>query len=264
MGAVPVLMAFITLTGCSKQGADIATVRVGVLPILDALPLYVADTQELFTREGLAVEFIPVASAAERDQLMQAGQIDITIADLVAVALYNREETQLIAVRLAMQATPEFAQFRILAAPTISIESAQELAAVEIGVSEATVIAYVTERMLVAEGLGEKQIATVAIPKIPERLALLNAGEIQAATLPEPLASLAIHQGASVIIDDRQYPQYGASVFCVREDYARANPEIVKRFLTAIQEASTMINADKGRWDTLLGQFNLVPAPIRS
>ena len=54
---------------------------------------------------ALQVELIPAASAAERDQLLQAGQVDGVITDLVALALYNKEQTEVVAVRYAMVPT---------------------------------------------------------------------------------------------------------------------------------------------------------------
>ena len=40
---------------------------MAVLPILDTLPMYVAQQEGLFEQNGVQVEFIPVASGAERD-----------------------------------------------------------------------------------------------------------------------------------------------------------------------------------------------------
>ncbi|HQK15671.1 MAG TPA: MetQ/NlpA family ABC transporter substrate-binding protein, partial [Anaerolineae bacterium] len=190
----------VLLTGCQKPEAK--ALRIAVLPVLDALPLYVAEAEGYFAAQGIQVELIPAASAAERDQLLQAGQIDGFITDLVALALYNRESPQVVAVRYAMVPTADFAQFRILAAAQSGITTVEGLRGVPIGVSEGTVIEYVTHRLLEAEGLPTDAIATLAVPKIADRMALLGAGELSAATLPEPLASLAMQQGAVLIVDD--------------------------------------------------------------
>ena len=50
------------------------TLKIAVLPIMDALPMFVAEADGLFESHGVNVEFIPVASAPERVQIMQAGQ----------------------------------------------------------------------------------------------------------------------------------------------------------------------------------------------
>lgn len=248
------------LTGCGTPEGG--TLRIAVLPILDTLPLFVAEAEGYFAEQGIDVELIPVASAAERDQLLQAGQIDGIVADLVALALYNRDATQMIGVRYAMVPTAEFAQFRILAAGQSGIASVDGLRGVPIGISEGTVIEYVTHRLLEAEGLPADDIATLAVPKIPDRMALLGAGEIAAATLPEPLASLAVQQGAVVIVDDTRAPEVSCSIFAFRKDVVDAQPKTVRGFLAAIDEASAAINADKTRWSALLAEKGLVPPPL--
>ncbi len=250
----------VVLTGCRKQEAG--ALRIAVLPILDTLPLYVAEAEGYFAAQGVEVELIPAASAAERDQLLQAGQIDGFITDLVALALYNRDATQVVAVRYAMVPTADFAQFRILAAAQSGITTVEGLRGVPIGVSEGTVIEYVTHRLLEAEGLPTDAITALAVPKIPERMALLDAGELRAATLPEPLASLAMQQGAVVVADDTRHPEVSCSVYAFRKDIIDQQPQTVRAFLAAIDEASAAINADKSRWSDLLAEKGLVPAPL--
>ncbi|MBN2394059.1 MAG: ABC transporter substrate-binding protein [Anaerolineae bacterium] len=250
----------ILLAGCRKPEAG--ALRIVALPVLDALPLYVAEAEGYFAAQGIKVELVPAASAAERDQLLQAGQIDGFITDLVALALYNRESTQVVAVRYAMVPTADFAQFRILAAAKSGIDTVEDLRGVPIGVSEGTVIEYVTHRLLQAEGLPTDAIATLAVPKIPDRMALLDAGELSAATLPEPLASLAMQQGAMLIVDDTRHPEIACSLYAFRKEVIDQQPQTVRAFLAAIDQASDAINADKSRWSDLLTEKGLVPAPL--
>ncbi|MDF1513816.1 MAG: ABC transporter substrate-binding protein, partial [Anaerolineae bacterium] len=92
------LALILILAGC-ESNRETRTLRIAVLPILDTLPLYVAEAEGFFDRYGLTVEFIPAASAAERDQLLQAGQVDGVISDLVALAFYNRDQLTVTAIR---------------------------------------------------------------------------------------------------------------------------------------------------------------------
>lgn len=247
--------------GCAG-GAAPDTLRIGVLPILDALPMLVAEQQGAFEQYGVEVEFVSAASAAERDQLLQAGKIDGFITDLVALALYNREAPRVAAVRYAMTPTSSFAQFRVMAARESGISRPEELADVEIGISEGTIIEYVTDRMLEAEGLSPGEIETLAVPKIPERMALLRSGELDAATLPEPLGSLALQDGAVVVVDDTRHIETSCSVYAFRKETLLGSPEAVRNFLKAVSQASEAINQDKDRWSDLLAEENLVPEPL--
>ena len=61
--------------------------------------------QGYFAANRVKVTFIPAASAAERDQLIAAGQADGMINDLVSVALYNKQAVQVQTVRFARTAS---------------------------------------------------------------------------------------------------------------------------------------------------------------
>jgi len=252
----------LVVAGCAPAPSTPMTIRIGVLPILDALPMYVAQTEGYFTEAGVTVDFVPVASAAERDQLMQAGEIDGMINDLVSTMLYNQHGRQIVVVRLARTATDEDPQYRILASKDSGLTTPADLAGVPIGISEGTVIAYVTERLLTAEGLAPEDIATVAVPKIADRMSLLDSGELRAATLPDPLSSLALQGGARLIIDDTAHPEYGNSLISFRAAFVDESPRAVGSFLAALEKAVQAVNADKTRWNGLLSEQQLVPAPV--
>jgi len=241
---------------------ETAMLKIAVLPILDTLPMFVAQKEGLFAKHGVGVEFIPVGSAAERDQIIVAGQADGMINDPVSTALYNKEQIQVQTVLNAQVATPQQAMFRILAAPRSNITIANDLKGVEIGVSQGTVIEYITDRLLQAEGLAPEEIKNIAVPKISDRMALLSSGELKAATLPEPLSSLAAQQGAIVVLDDAKHPDYSYSTYTFRKPVIDQNPDAIRAFLVAIDEAMALINANPDQYSSLLSDQKLVPSPL--
>ncbi len=234
------------------------TVRVAMLPILDALPMYVALAQGYFAAENVNVEVVPVASAAERDQLMQAGSADAMVNDLVSTMFYNKDKTQIVVVRFARTATTQFPQYYVLAGKDSGITSVAGLKGVEIAVSEGTVIAYITDRLLTAEGLSESDIKMVAIPKIADRLAALAGGSVKAATIPDPAAAAAMAGGATVLVSDAKHPEFGNSLLSFSADFVNKNPAAVRGFLAAWEKGVADINADKTKWNALLSTNKLL------
>lgn len=242
--------------------AEPVTLKIAVLPIIATLPMYVAEAEGMFAKHGVNVEFIPVASAPERDQLLAAGQADGAVNETLSVMLFNKDAIQMQAVRYALRPAEGYGHFFIIASAQSGITEPQGLKGVEIGVSQGTVIEYVTERLLQAEGLTADEIKTIAVPKIADRMALLASGGLNAGVLPDPLASLAVSQGAVVVLDDSRYPEYGSSIISFRKEVIDANPEAVKAFLAAIEEATAIINADSSKFINLLGAKGLVPPPL--
>ncbi len=248
------------LSACAPEAPGI--LKIAVLPIIDTLPMYVAQQEGLFDRHGVNVEFIPVASAPERDQLLAAGGADGTINETLAVMLFNKEEVQMQVVRYALRPTEGNGHFFILASSKSGISSVDGLKGVEIGVSQGTVIEYVTERLLQADGFTSEEIKTVAVPKIPDRMALLASGELSAGVMPDPLASLVVSQGGVIVTDDSSHPEYGFSVISFRKDVIDANPEAIRGFLAAIEEATGLLNADPAKYKNVLSEQKLVPPPL--
>jgi NitT/TauT family transport system substrate-binding protein len=268
--AVIFLSLLLLLSACAPKPAASPTqavsgnntLKIAVLPIIDTLPMYVAQQEGLFAKHGVKVEFVPVASAPERDQLLAAGGADGTINETLAVMLFNKDKVQMQVVRYALRPTEGHGHFFILASAKSGIKSVEQLKGVEIGVSQGTVIEYVTDRLLQAAGFTADDIKTIAVPKIPDRMALLASGELSAGVMPDPLASLVISQGGVVVTDDSKYPEYGFSVISFRKAVLDANPQAVKGFLAAIEEATTLLNADPAKYKNVLSEQKLVPQPL--
>ena len=252
----------VLLAACAQAPGETPTLKIGLLPVLEALPIYVADAQGYFKSEGITVEYVPAASAAERDQLMQAGQIDGMINDLVSTVLYNKETQKIAVVRFARTATPDSAQYSILAAKGSGITKASDLKGVEVAISEGTVIAYVTDRLLQLEGLQPADIKTTNVVKIADRMQLLNQGNLKAATMPDPYSSLALQNGATVVVDDRTHNELGNSVLSFSTATLKAKPNTVKKFLAALEKAVNDVNANPDQYANVLTDKKLIPAPL--
>ena len=64
------------------------------------------------------------------------------------------------------------------------------------------------------------------------------------------------------MVDDTSHPEYGYSVYSFSKDLIDQNPEAVRGFLAAIDAATEQINAEPTKWDNLLTEKQLVPAPL--
>lgn len=247
----------------SAVGEPNDPLRIALLPILDSLPYYVAEEQGYFAEENVAVEVVPVGSGLERDQLMQAGEIDGMLTEMPVVATFNQAQPTIQILISARKAYPDAPLFRILAAPGSDITAPADLAGVPIGISENTIIEYVTDRILENEGLAPEDIVGESVPAIPERFQLLMEGQLQAANLPDPLAQSAIEQGAINVIDDSSYPEYAVSVLAFSNDTLDAQPEAVRAFLRAWDRAAADINDNPEAFRALLLDKVQVPENVQ-
>jgi NitT/TauT family transport system substrate-binding protein len=241
----------LTLAACaptaSPSPAGPASLKLALLPTLDTLPARVAQAQGYFAANGLQVELVPVGSAPERDQLLAAGQVDGVMNEILGPILNNRDGVQVQVVRLARTASAEYPLFRIVAGQESPVNAPADLAGRTLGISNGTIIEYVADRLLAAEGVNIAAVQYTAVPAIQDRLALLQNGQLAAAVLPDPASSSALAAGGRVVVDDSRHPEYGYSVWTFRKTYLDQNPDAVKAFLKAVEQAVTDLNVDGTR-----------------
>lgn len=259
------LIATVLLNACGvgPQAAQEKKLKLGLLPILDVLPFYIAQDKGYFEAEGLQVELVPVKSAQERDALIQAGEIDGQLNDLISTVLLNRENSQVKIVAKARKAYPDSPQFRIVAAPGVTVSNPNDLAKVPIGISQNSVIEYMNDRLLVDWGLPADQIVIEEVSAIPARFEMLMNGQLKAALLPDPMGQAAIAGGATLVIDDSKIPQYSQSVLSFSTAALENKPEAVRAFLRAWNKAVADLNKDPNTYRNVLIEKTRVPESIQ-
>jgi NitT/TauT family transport system substrate-binding protein len=247
-----------------KLHAQSPSLRIALLPILDAFPYYVAEAKGYFEEYGLNVKAVPVASGLERDQLMQSGAIDGMLNEMITTANFNRNRVQVKTVIAARKAYPQYPLFRLLSAPGSGLSTTSDLVGVPIGISKNTIIEYVTDRLLTADGLDPQTIVKKSVPAIPQRYQLLLQGRLKAATLPDPLAQSALEAGAGEVVADSSHPDYSVSVLSFSINALNNKSGAVRLFLKAWDRAAAEINTDPESFRALLLNKIRIPNNIQN
>ena len=240
------------------------SLRVALLPITDVVPFYVAQQEGFFADAGLDATPIPVSSGAERDTVIQTNAADCELTDIHGVVLTNARDAQhLRIISSARQATSDQPLFFMLSSPGSDVAGPEQLSGANIGISENTVIDYWNDRILAAAGVDPASVTRTNVPQIPVRLELLLNDQLDAAILPDPLASLAQLQGAHVVIDDTLRPEVAVSVLACREDVIAGQPQAIAAFLAGWDKAVDAINANAEAYRNVLIENTRVPEPLQ-
>jgi NitT/TauT family transport system substrate-binding protein len=234
--------------------------KLGVLLIEDAVPLYLAENEGYYTDENLDVELVPFLSALERDAALTAGAIDGAITDPVGALLFDKGRGEIKITSLCLGKTPAEGVFAILSAPGSSITTPESLKNVEIAVSSATIIEYVTDRLLADQGLRPEEIQKIEVKKMPIRMQMLLSGSVQAATLPEPLASIAAGKGAKIVITDASSNEsLSQTVIVFKSTVLKDRKSEVSRFFKAYRRSVEAINSDPEKYRNLFVEKGRIP-----
>jgi NitT/TauT family transport system substrate-binding protein len=260
--ALAALLAAIAVS-CVPARPEEPKLKLALIPVLDTIPIFIAQQNGYFAEQGITVETIPVKSPQERDVLITTGQVDGVLTDLQSVGLLNKDAPKLKAVYTSRRPFPNAPMFRILAGPKSAINAPADLKGVPIGISPNTVMEYLADRMLAGEGLKPEEIAKIEIGQIPVRFEQLMNGNIQAAALPDPLAQGAMAAGAKLIVDDSKYADLSQSVLTFTTDTLSAKPGTVKKFLVAWEKAVNELNAHPEKYQGVLIEQGRVPKSIQ-
>lgn len=245
------------------QAQGTVTIRFGALPVLQALPLFVAKDKALFEKAGAHVELIPFNTAAEKDIALASENIDGCFGDLVTctVLIGNGKDVKIAATNY--DTATDRRMFGILGKPNGKYRSLKDLAGVPVAVSSNSVIDYVTERLLLGAGVPRDRYETVETKNIGMRMQLLLSGQVEVATLPEPLVTAAVARGAVLLGDDAGIPT-SQTVLVFSGPFLAKNPAAVKAFLAAVNEAGRLISSKTDEARATMVEHVRLPEPLRA
>lgn len=221
--------------GCTKKDeVETHSLKIGVMSDIGAAPFVIANENGYYTELGLDVELVVFKSAVDRDTAMQTGQLDAVMADMLTIIFYNDAgfKTKMIA--------ETYGDYVMVTAPNLSVSAMDKQEVLKVGISSNTVIEFATDEVSKALGIND-QIEKIAIPQMPVRLEMLGAGELQMATLPEPLASTAVIGGGEKVegtLDLKLKP----GVFIATEQAITEKSEALKKLYEAYNQSVKYIN----------------------
>lgn len=246
--------------GCSTESrqeskAELGTLTVGLMPDTDSLPFIIAQEKGYFADEGLKIELQQFKSAMDRDSALQSGNLDGAVSDMLAVAFAKDGGFD---VRVTSMTD---GSYKLIAAPGEGRVSVQELAGKEVAVSRNTIIEYVTDHILASNGMSGDAIEKVVIPQIPTRLEMLQTGKLAAATLPEPMASIAVHNGCRFVAGSDELG-INPGVILFTERAAKDKEQEIKAMYRAYNKAVDYLNhADRSEYiDLVVAKGSFPPA----
>lgn len=197
---VSVLVMIVLFTvGCGNTAdkpagnKELQEINIGLMPDIDSVPVIMAQEKGYFAEEGLKVNIQQFKSAMDRDAALQSGNLDGAISDMLAVAFAKSGGFDVKVTAFTN------GSYKLIAGKDAEVNSVQDLIGKDVAISKNTIIEYVTDQITAANNMPENSLNKVVIPQIPTRLEMLQNGKLAAATLPEPMGSIAIYNGCKYI-----------------------------------------------------------------
>jgi len=236
------------------------TLNVGVVPAMDSAGFFVALNEGLFTREGLTIKYTPATSSETAIKQQLAGQLQVSAGNYVSYVQAVAQQGDPLEVISEGSVMQQGAQ-TIFVMPKSHITQLSQLKGKLVGVNAPNNIDYLLDVSVLKEnGINTADVkfptasdkdfsATDGAIPFPEMAGDLAGGEIAAATMPEPFASIAEQQFGAVPLADlnqgatNDFPIEG---YVVTKAWAAANPHTLRRFLAALSAGQEIADTDRG------------------
>lgn len=225
------------LIGCIDQPKTETTINIGIMPDVESVPFIIAQKNGYFENEGVKVDLKHFSSAKDRDSALQSGKLDGVVTDLVAVLFANEGGIDLRVI------SRTDGNILLMSGKDTNIDTMVGLKGKDIGLSTNTIMEYTLDRMLESAVIKDGEISKIAIPPLPTRLEMLQGGKVTAAILPEPMAGLAVKNGAKVLTStDQMDNKAGAIAFTAKS--INDNTEEIKAIFRAYDQAVDYLQSE--------------------
>jgi NitT/TauT family transport system substrate-binding protein len=283
--ALAVILAMLLLPRVSGGGASAASVleqpdlNVAVVPAADSAGFFVALHQGLFAARGLHVAFIPAVSsetvinAQALDEPLN--RVDISCGNYVSYLQAQENYDQgkrstspndpMVAANLDIFAEGSVMQpgaQGLYALPNSHITTLAGLAGKTIGVNAPGNILYMLAASVLSDNAVDPATVHFAYYPLPQMAAVLKAGKIAAAVLPEPFASQAEQSlGVTRLADLDQgataaFPVQGCAV---TRQWAALHPRTLAAFRDAFEQGQDIADTNRIAVEQAM---QALPAPL--
>ena len=216
-------------------------IAVGYVSASDFVPLLVAKEKGFFARRGIDADPKRIPIMTNIPAGLMSGDLQIGACTMPVLLQANDGGLDLQLVSGAARHLRESSKIGLIVRTGLKIEKPEDLKGKKIGVAgfNSTMDVFL-RKWLRMKGVDEKEVTRVEaiFPQMPD---LLKAGTIDAATITDPFRTIAVNGGAGTI-----FAEYAAEVtpdvlmvgYMSTGDFARKNPQVVKAFREAIDEAN--------------------------
>lgn len=254
--------------GVSGSDGDESTpnsITIAYAPNVDLQPGKIAIEQGFLADQGLEGELVTVTEGAQEFPLMLNGQLDIggiTIFNVLS-AINEGIPIRFLPIASRISSDPETASLALLTASNTSIAALSDLEGRTIAVNSLYGGSHVSTMALLKEaGVDPDSVNFVTLP-YNQQFSALEAGRVDAVVQLSPFLQDSLASGAQVLA----YPQEALpggiwNVYFVLEDFATENPDVVNRFVEAMQAANEYANANPEEVQRLAAETANAPVEL--
>ena len=253
----------------ASQEQELATVRVGHVPVTIYSPIYVADAKGYFAEEGIDVELMPVEGGTENVVQVAAGNFDVAGGGIGAGmlnAVARGIEFEIVAP-MHTERPPLTSPFVVSKSRFDSGEltSMEDMAGKKVSINaKGAATEYWLWNALQQGDLDFPDVEVLGVGYRDVPPALEN-GSLDGGILSEPLATFAEDQGLVARLSQDFIEGFTPTFIYFNRDWSDANPELAQAFVKAYIRGARDLNGEQWYSDEIAGiieEYTGIPADV--
>ena len=237
-----ILLAMVLGSASCTQGSysgQVESITVAWSPFEPGTLLWVAEDQNIFSRNGLDVTLRKYDTGAGSLDGMLNGEADITfgVTEFPMVrSAFGKSEARIIGTAAKIE------QQYLVGRKDRGIEKVSDLKGKRIGTTFGTIAEFYLGRFLELNGMNMQDITAVDLKTPAEWENAVAEGVVDAIVTAQPYADLASKRlGNNAIVWPAQGGQYIYGLIVSSEEWIKEHPELVSRFLKSLAQAEEYV-----------------------
>jgi NitT/TauT family transport system substrate-binding protein len=229
-------------SGSATGNAGSVKLTVAVIAIVDVAPIYLGKAKGFFDEEHLDITLQNTLGGAASVPGVVSGQYQLAFANTVSLLLAHAKGLPLKVIAAGNFSTGKPEDFGGIVVPAGSpVKTMKDLEGKTLSVNQLNNIVGVSVRAAMRKaGADPDKLKLIEVP-FPEMPAALGQNRVDAACVVEPFLTVARNGGATVL--DWNFadtaPSLMIAAYFTTTEYAQHNPDVVKRFTTALNRSLT-------------------------
>ena len=246
--------------------AEQTTLRVGVIPIADVAPLYLGMKQGFFEDQNLKIEPQLAEGGAAITPAVLSGDFQIGFSNTVSLLIAASKDLPVTIISQGVLGgkTEDEAWADLLVLKDGPIKEPKDLEGKTIAVNTLKNVCEVTIRASLADmGVDDSTLKFTEVP-FPDMNAALEAERVDGACVVEPFVSQG-KAGKARGIDPfyvNTAPDLTVATYFTSKQYAEENPEVVERFVTAMERSLDYAQNNPDDVREILGEYTQIPPEV--
>lgn len=221
-----------------KMDTDSTALKLGVLPTMECLPFYYADSIGIFDSLGIDVKLVTFEAAMDADTAFVNGCIDGIVTDLVKECIWRGNGDT---AHVAMVGD---LRLWLVTAPKARLLKAESIKEKIIGITRHSSVDYFADKILESVKLQSIELNKPQINNLRLRGLMVDQDQYDGAILPEPYASEAVARGAKRLTGTEDLKLTNLLCVLFNDSVSQVRKDEIQKIRQAYDMAVLALNTD--------------------